>query len=71
MEKQTEIVMANHDIHNFIDADTCYICDGEFSKSNYEVRDHCHRTGNYRGAARTTCNINYYNKRHPLVVFII
>ena len=28
---------------------------------NSRVRDHCHRTGNYRGAAHTRCTISYYN----------
>ena len=38
-------------------------------KQNYKVRDHCHRTGNYRGAAHTRCNINYYNNICMPVVF--
>ena len=38
-------------------------------KTNCKVRDHCHRSGNYRGAAHTKCNISYYNTRHPPVVF--
>ena len=50
--------MPNHDKHNVIDADTCYICNGEFIKTNYKVRDHCHRTVNYRRDANTKCNIN-------------
>ena len=32
----------------------CYICKKEFDtndKKNYIVRDHCHYTGKYRGAA--------------------
>ena len=29
----------------------CYICKKEFDKKNYKVRDHCHYTGKYRGAA--------------------
>ena len=34
-----------------------------------KVRDHCHRTGCYRGAAHNACNINYYNNRCLPVVF--
>ena len=32
----------------------CYICKREFDKSDkkhYKVKDHCHYTGEYRGAA--------------------
>ena len=30
----------------------CWICNGKFDDDkNYKVRDHCHFTGRYRGAA--------------------
>ena len=35
----------------------CYICKNEFDKKNYRVRDHCHYTGKYRGAAHNICNL--------------
>ena len=56
--------MPKHEKQKFIDAGTCYICNGEFTKTNYEVRGHCHRTGNYRGAAHARCTINYYNNKY-------
>ena len=37
----------------------CYICKKEFNnndKKNYKVRDHCHYTGKYGGAAHNICN---------------
>ena len=40
----------------------CYICKKEFDKNNkkhYKVRDHCHYTGKYRGAAHNVCNLRY------------
>ena len=40
----------------------CYICKKEFNnndKKNYKVRDHCHYTGKYRGAAHNICNLRY------------
>ena len=61
--------MSNHDKHNLIDADQCYICNGELTKTNCKVRDHCHRTGIYRGAAHTNCKINYFSNRYLHVVF--
>ena len=38
-------------------------------KAKHKVRDHCHRTGAYRGAAHSKCNINYFNNRYLPVVF--
>ncbi len=47
----------------------CYICHGDYIKTKYKVRDHCHRTGKYRGAAHVRCNINYYNNKYLPIVF--
>ena len=41
---------------------TCYICEKEFDikdKKHHKVRDHCHYTGKYRGAAHMICNLRY------------
>jgi len=35
----------------------CHICEKELG--NDKVRDHCHLTGDYRGAAHSNCNLNY------------
>ena len=38
----------------------CWICKGEFNDDkNIKVRDHCHFTGRYRGAAHNSCNLKY------------
>lgn len=38
--------------------ETCLFCAEPFLKTNYEdsVKDHCHITGRYRGAAHNSCN---------------
>ena len=43
--------------HN--EQEICYICKKEFDKKNYKVRDHCHYTDKYRGAAHNICNPRY------------
>ena len=51
---------------------TCYICKKEFNnndKKNYKVRDHCHYTGKYRGAAHNICNIRYKVSKEIPIVF--
>ena len=55
----------------------CWICKGEFDdtadkngyKKNGKVRDHCHFTGKYRGAANNECNLNYRKPKFTPVVF--
>ena len=60
----------------------CHICEGELHKlplmsykihenglSEKKVRDHCHITGKFRGAAHSACNINYrLPKFYPVVL---
>ena len=38
-------------------------------KTNYKVRDHCHYTGKYRGAAHNICNLRYKIPKEIPVVF--
>ena len=46
----------------------CYICKKEFDEKSYKVREHCHYTGKYRGAAHSMCNLRYkIPKEIPLV----
>ena len=50
----------------------CYICKKEFdtsNKKNYKVRDHCHYTGKYRGAAHNICNLRYKIPKEIPIVF--
>ena len=48
----------------------CWICKEEFNDDkNYKVRDHCHFTGRYRGAAHNKCNLRYRKPNFTPVVF--
>ena len=53
----------------------CYVCKKEFNnndKKNYKVRDHCHYTGKYRGAAHNICNLRYkVPKEIPIALLMI
>jgi hypothetical protein len=40
------------------EATECYICKGAFTEVDYKVRDHCHITGQFRGPAHISCNLN-------------
>lgn len=48
----------------------CHICKKEFKneQSNIRVRDHCHISGCYRGAAHQTCNLEYQIVRNIPVI---
>ena len=41
---------------SFEEAEICHICETEMD--NVKVRDHCHATGKYLGAAHASCNLN-------------
>src|SRR5258708_2067312 len=47
----------------------CYTCKNSFTIDNYKVRDHCHITGLYRGAACNNCNLQLkISNRLPVVI---
>ena len=52
----------------------CHICRKEFNtehcdKKYHKVKDHCHYTGKYRGAAHDICNLRYKTPKEIPVVF--
>ena len=49
-------------------ADKCHICFRKFGDKG-NVRDHCHYTGMYRGAAHFGCNLRYKIPSYIPVVF--
>ena len=54
------------EIHNKIISD-CYICKDK--SVSVKVRDHCHVTGKYRGAAHKNCNLNFQITNKIPVIF--
>ena len=52
-------------------ANICVICEKPFGndKNAIKVRDHCHYTGKYRGAAHSACNLQYKIPKSIPVVF--
>ena len=47
----------------------CHICYKPFNKGNPKVRDHCHYSGVYRGAAHLLCNLQYKIPSYIPVLF--
>ena len=47
----------------------CWICSKLIENEDNKVRDHCHITGKYRGAARWSFNINLKSSKKLVVIF--
>ena len=47
----------------------CWICDKLIDVNDNEVRDHCHITGKYRGAAHYVYNVNLEITKNVPVIF--
>ena len=65
--------MAIDDQIDYYNATHCHICEEELEETddeNYKkVRDHCHLTGKFRGAAHSICNLKYRLPKFYPVIF--
>ena len=71
-EKKKMIPLTKEEKINYNEQEICYICKKEFDnndKKHYRVRDHCHYTEKYRGAAHNICNLRYKIPKEIPVVF--
>ena len=65
--KPKKMVFTREDEKQFNTTSDCWICGEELG--NDRVRDHCHYTGRYRGAAHNKCNLNYRKPESVPVFF--
>ena len=71
-EKKNMIPLTREEKIYHNEQEICYICKKEFDmndKKHYKVRDHCHYTGKYTGAAHNICNLRYKIPKEIPVVF--
>ena len=80
-EKKKMISLTTEEKIHYNKQKVCYICKKEFDnndttkssslerKKQQKVRDHCHCTGKYRGAAHNICNLRYKIPKEIPVVF--
>ena len=78
MMKEKEMIPLTKEENSFYnEQEICYICKEKFcidkDDENYinkrKVKDHCHYTGKFRGAAHSKCNLNYkVQKEIPVII---
>lgn len=61
--------MTQEDFELFEAANVCHICKKDFTELEAKIRDHSHLTGKYRGAAHSSCNLQYQESKTVPVVF--
>ena len=65
-----KMVMTKEDKINYEKATICHICEEEIDKEgDIKVRDHCHLTGKFRGAAHSMCNLKFRLPKFYPVIF--
>ena len=66
--EEKEMIPLTHEENDFYkEQEACHICKETFCvdkddknyKNKRKVKDHCHYTGKFRGAAHSKCNLNY------------
>ena len=63
-----DIVMKQKDKEDFENNNICRFCEKEILSD--KIRDHCHLTGEYKGPADNTCNINVKQKDSNFIPFL-
>ena len=62
------LIMSAEQNEEFERSNICWIC-SKLINFDEKVRDHCHITGKYRGAAHWSCNINLKISKNLTVIF--
>ena len=65
--KPTKMIFTAVEEEIFNSSTSCHICGGQLGED--KVRDHCHLTGKFRGAAHNVCNLRYRVPRFIPVFF--
>ena len=63
------LIMTEEEENLFQESNNCWICKKLIDNDDEKVRDHCHVTGKFRGAAHWDCNINFQLIKKITVIF--
>ena len=68
-KNEVPLKMTRTNLDEFCRASVCHICEEDICDVKNKVKDHCHLTGEYRGAAHQKCNLKYKEPSFIPVVF--
>ena len=70
LPKKKMFPLTNQEWKSFREATVCWLCRKGFEGGNLiKVRDHCHYTGKFRGAAHGSCNLKFKRPKFTPVFF--
>ena len=70
LPKKEMIPLSSEEWKTFHESKVCWLCQGKFGEKNLsKVRDHCHFTGKFRGAAHQICNLKFQRPKFTPVFF--
>ena len=70
LPKKEMIPMSSEEWKKFHESEVCWLCKGKFGEKTFsKVRDHCHYTGKFRGAAHQSCNLKFKRPKFTPVFF--
>ena len=76
-EEKEMIPLTYEENNSYKEQEACHLCEEKFCmdkddknyKNKRKVKDHCHYTGKFRGAAHSKCNLNYkVPKDIPIII---
>ena len=63
------LIMTEEEENLFQKSRNCWTCKNIINNNEEKVRDHCHVTGKFRGAAHESCNLNLKLTKNVPVIF--
>ena len=63
------LIMSEEEEHLFPKSNSCWICKKFIDNNEKKLRDDCHITGKFRGAAHQKCNANFQLTKKVPVIF--
>ena len=70
LPKKEMIPLSSEEWKKFHKSEVCWLCKGKFGEKTFsKVRDHCHYTGKFRGAAHQSCNLKFKRPKFTPVFF--